>query len=303
MKLRSCWLLLVAALPLVSLQTSCGDSERSAQEISATGTLRLRLTGQSETGHTYRLRDADLEITGTSSVTLHSEDDPDAESLRHDLPAGAYEILLEDGWFLERQDDEGTFVPVEAVLMSENPTPFEIVAEETTKVQYSFLVGDEIVDLGDGTLEVTMSIEEEECFPGYVWSGDGDVAAGPFTFNAIISGDGNCTRASGRYVDAETGLTIELETIDQAGTDYLGRTGIGGLATLNGEPGYRYGIWLRDNGAPNTELDRFDIHVIVNGAATWDDQIYSSNGCGMFEASCADTGVVLRGDVRIYEPL
>src|SRR6187431_1342727 len=103
MKLRSGWMILVAALPLVSLQTSC--SERSPQETSAAGTLRLRLTGESSAGHTYRLRDA--------------------ESLRHDLPAGEYEILLEAGWFLERQAEDGTFVRVEAVLTSANPAPFE----------------------------------------------------------------------------------------------------------------------------------------------------------------------------------
>ncbi|HEU5074661.1 MAG TPA: hypothetical protein VFU02_10815 [Polyangiaceae bacterium] len=164
MKLHSGWILLAAALPLVSLQVSCGQT--SPQEISDAGRLQLRLTGQSEAGHTYRLRDAELEITGTSNVTLHSEDDPDAESLRHDLPAGAYEILLEDGWFLERQDEDGTFVPVEAVLMSANPAPFEIVAEETTNVQLRFQAGDEIVDLGDGTLEVSIVVEEEECAPG-----------------------------------------------------------------------------------------------------------------------------------------
>ncbi|HEU5074659.1 MAG TPA: hypothetical protein VFU02_10805 [Polyangiaceae bacterium] len=164
MKLRSGWMLLVAALPFVSLETSCGQT--SPQEISDAGTLRLRLTGQSEAGHTYRLRDAELEITGTSSVTLHSEDDPDAESLRHDLPAGAYEILLEDGWFLERQDEDGTFVSVEALLMSANPAPFEIVAQETTNVQLRFQAGDEIVDLGDGTLEVSIAVEEDECAPG-----------------------------------------------------------------------------------------------------------------------------------------
>jgi len=53
MKLRSGWIILVAALPFVSLQTACGESERSAQETSATGTLRLRLTGQSSAGHAY----------------------------------------------------------------------------------------------------------------------------------------------------------------------------------------------------------------------------------------------------------
>ena len=166
MKLRSGWMLLVAALPLVSVQTSC--SEQSPQEISDAGTLQLRLTGQSSAGHTYRLRDADLEITGPTNVTLHSEDDPDAESLRRDLQAGPYEMLLQDGWFLERQDEDGTFVPVEAILMSANPAPFEIVAEETTNVQFKFQAGDEIVDLGDGTLEVSIAVEEEEdeCAPG-----------------------------------------------------------------------------------------------------------------------------------------
>src|SRR5688572_6213675 len=142
MKLSSGWMLLVAALPLVSLQTSC--SQDSPQEISDAGTLRLRLAGQSEAGHTYRLRDADLVITGPTNVTLHSEDDPDAEVLRQDLPAGAYELLLEDGWFLERQDEDGAFVPVEAVLMSANPAPFEIVAQDTVAVTLRFQAGDEI---------------------------------------------------------------------------------------------------------------------------------------------------------------
>jgi len=58
-------------------------------------------------------------------------------------------------------------VRVEAVLTSANPAPFEIVAKETTKVQLRFKAGNEIIDLGDGTLEVSIAVEEEnECALG-----------------------------------------------------------------------------------------------------------------------------------------
>lgn len=164
MKLRSGWMLLAAALPLVSMQMSCGQSsESSPQEVSAAGTLRVRLTGESAEGHIYRLREADLEITGPTNVTLHTEDDPDAEVLRHDLQVGAYELLLKDGWFLEKQTDDGTFVPVEAVLTSQNPAPFATAAQETTGVTLRFRAGQEIIELEDGELEVYIEVEEEQC--------------------------------------------------------------------------------------------------------------------------------------------
>jgi hypothetical protein len=131
-------------------------------------------------------------------------------------------------------------------------------------------------------------------------SGAGAVDAGEFQFDMLMSGDGKTTVAAGKFV-ATNGMTIRLVTFDQAGTDYLGRTGVGGLATIDGVDGYRYAIFVRDNDSPGAGIDQFDLHVIENGAPTWDDQIYSSNGCGVWEESCADSDNTLtRGDIRIH---
>jgi hypothetical protein len=129
-------------------------------------------------------------------------------------------------------------------------------------------------------------------------SGAGAVSAGEFQFDMLMSGDGNTTNAAGKFVDAASGMTIRFVTFDQAGYDYLGRTGLGGLATIDGVSGFRYAIFVRDNDDPGAGVDQFDLHVIENGAPSWDDQVYSSNGCGVWDETCADhDNVLTRGDV------
>ena len=159
MKAFSLWMILAATLPLAAVSTSCGDS--SSQEASALGNLQLRLLGHSSSGLAYRLRQATFEITGTSTATLSSETDRDAESLVEELPVGPYEVSLSTGWFLEKQASDGTFERVKAVLTSANPTQFSIAEQQTTKVQFAFKAGDDVIEVGDGQLEIGIVIVDQ----------------------------------------------------------------------------------------------------------------------------------------------
>src|SRR5262245_25516461 len=63
----------------------------------AEGTLSMLLSTDVN-GATYRLRDAQFEISGPESLTLSSEDSPDPMSIEQILAAGDYSVSLADGW-------------------------------------------------------------------------------------------------------------------------------------------------------------------------------------------------------------
>ena len=73
----------MAGLPLV---TGCSQSDGQGEQEQA-GTLSLNLTGTSSLGARYRLSDGSFAVSGPKSVTLSTETDPDATSIRTELPA------------------------------------------------------------------------------------------------------------------------------------------------------------------------------------------------------------------------
>lgn len=114
----------------------CGGAPTSD---SASGSVSLAL-GVEVGGIQYRLREAVFDVEGPASLTLTTEDDPDATVLHAELPAGSYSVTLQEGWRLER-GTEGEFQTVEAQLLTENPLPFFIQAGVPTSARFRFASG------------------------------------------------------------------------------------------------------------------------------------------------------------------
>lgn len=73
---------------------------------------------------------------------------------------------------LERQVN-GSWETVSATLTSENPLALEITDETTTTVQFTFSAQGDVISLGEGTLNVTIGVDDLVCEPGTA-SCDGD---------------------------------------------------------------------------------------------------------------------------------
>ena len=123
------------------------------------GTLAMALTAQTN-GTTYRLRNGMLQITGPTDLTVSTETDPNLSVLATTLGTGNYSIELLDGWALEQLDSSGVGTTVEASLISSPVVNFEILANSTTSVLYQFQTNGVIVEIGTGTLSVSIDVVE-----------------------------------------------------------------------------------------------------------------------------------------------
>ena len=128
------------------------SSDDAATEARAAGSIDLALTGVSGSGQTYRLRQGEIAITGTSTAAVSTEDHLDESRVSLELPAGGYLAALAEGWHLERLGADGTWSEIRAVLTSVNPLPFTVVDQGVTDVTLTFRAGDEVVELGNGRI-------------------------------------------------------------------------------------------------------------------------------------------------------
>ncbi len=126
-----------------------------------TGRADLTLTGTSASGITYRLRDAELTITGDiPPIVFFTEDDPDRTLITQQLDAGDYSLKLTPGWRLERLGVGGPQTVV-ATLLSPDPQPFTIVANTFTPVVLRFSTNGEVVVLDRGTIGITIDVQDQ----------------------------------------------------------------------------------------------------------------------------------------------
>jgi hypothetical protein len=131
-----------------------------------TGTVAVSLTGHAPSGTTYRLRQAEIIITGPGATRVfHTEDDPDRTALSTPLPPGAYTLAIPVGWSLDRERADGTFEIVPATLGSPNPAPFTITPGAATRVTLRFLTEGVEVVLDDGHLDVDLEVVEVDAAP------------------------------------------------------------------------------------------------------------------------------------------
>jgi hypothetical protein len=169
-----------------------GDETRPAD----VGAVALKLTANAG-GHTYRLRHAHFQLS--TGAMFDGDTLADAENLRVQLPAGSYSIALQAGWTLQRLD-AGSYVDVEATLVSPATVPFEITPNATTQVSYRLSTSGTIVVVGEGTLDVGISVTEGACT---VLGSAGQCAAGQWCAPTGDSlSNGQCTTPGTIPVDS-----------------------------------------------------------------------------------------------------
>ena len=122
------------------------------------GQMSFALTAEAQ-GSQYALRDAQFSVSGPESLILNTNDTPDATTLLQELESGEYTIELLSGYRLVEILPDGE-LEVEAVLETTNPQQLLITPNQTTPVSYLFRTPAEAIPFGDGTLEVTVSVEQ-----------------------------------------------------------------------------------------------------------------------------------------------
>jgi hypothetical protein len=154
----------------------CASEPAAEKEVEA-GNIDLALTATSTSGIVYRLRDAQISITGAAITSVLTEDFIDQSEVELELPAGGYLAALSAGWRLERLVD-GVFEDVRAVLVSTNPLPFTVTDQETTDVRLTFRAGDDVVELGNGRVRIGVDVIDGDAPPSSVCDDACAVAAG-----------------------------------------------------------------------------------------------------------------------------
>jgi len=146
--------ILAATAVVASLSTACTDA-------GDVGGVELALTGQSPSGVTYRLRDAQIDLAGSGvAVSFSTETDPTRTALTARVASGPYTLDLHPGWRLERIAADGTATNVDATLLSANPQSLEVVAGAVTNAALRFRAAGEDVAMGDGDVVVTIDVED-----------------------------------------------------------------------------------------------------------------------------------------------
>jgi hypothetical protein len=160
-----------------------------------TGSVEVSLTGHGRSGTAYRLRQAELVITGGAERVFRTEDNPDLTRISAQLAPGPYALRVADGWFLERGAVDGTFAPISAVLTSPNPAAFTITEGGETRVTLRFLAGADDVPLDDGALGIDIEIDEVDAAvpdaaidaaPDAAIDAGLPVGLGPWTGNDVV---------------------------------------------------------------------------------------------------------------------
>jgi len=132
-------------MPLFACTDHLAGSDGTFAEPDLSGSLRIPLTAEDESGTVYRLRNVDLEVTGSALLAMSDRDGVRAhESLITPLPAGEYTVFLRPGWRLMARDAEGHESAADAELLSTNPL--------TVRVN----------ELGDETLGLVFKHEDKQ---------------------------------------------------------------------------------------------------------------------------------------------
>ena len=148
----------LAALLFTTTPAGCGSEGPAPEPDGPVGTVALPLLTQTN-GHTYRLRNPFVLISGPTFTQLF-DDDPDETALSATLSTGTYTAFLLNGWTLERDDGTGNFAPVVATLASSSSVGFTIFNGTTSTISFAFQTDGVIVTVGSGALRVTATVDE-----------------------------------------------------------------------------------------------------------------------------------------------
>ena len=169
--LHRCKAIWFASFMLLPAALSCSDRDvvRSVTPATDSARLVLAFTGVSPAGVTYRLSGV-FTVRGLGSsflATLSTEDDAGAASIELDVPAGAYQVLLEPGFQVRRTGSTTGSAPepvqlVNATLVSPNPLRIVVASGESEAVAFRFRVGEDEFDTRSGSIAIVALFDEAE---------------------------------------------------------------------------------------------------------------------------------------------
>lgn len=139
----------VFAMLLLAALTACSsefaDSDALFRVADTSGSIEVPLLGTDAAGHTYQLRGATFEVSGTAMVTLSTS--PAARSLATPLPMGRYQLYLRPGYQVVEVTEKGQH-PIPARLSSKNPVPFQVEPRASGRLKLAFRHGDVSIAFG-----------------------------------------------------------------------------------------------------------------------------------------------------------
>ena len=153
---------------LVSGLSACGSDGANKPEM---GTLKVPLSTQGPSGTTYRLRDAVFEINNQyygyageggeapATITVSSEDDPDAAAISVSVERGYSYVRLRPGWRLEKVEG-GSASDVQATLLSNDTQWVYVSPHSTSWVTYQFGLGERSIWF-NGELNIQVEVYEK----------------------------------------------------------------------------------------------------------------------------------------------
>jgi len=145
------------ALSSAGLLVGCSAQDESAEASVQSGSLELPLVS-SAGGHTYRLYSGYLYTYGPSYYGYGTDLSVDAPSVSLALGTGHYTAYLSNP-ALARDDGTGTFVPVQATLVT-NGVGFDIYDGTTSTIAFEFQTDGALVRIGAGALNVRVDVSE-----------------------------------------------------------------------------------------------------------------------------------------------
>ncbi len=150
---------------------ACGPEVTSETEESF-GKTRIPLQTTSSKGIVYRLQPAGFTIQSTDDPALPPDtyNAPTTEdTFTADLPIGNYNVTLDEGWRLRRRvvANDGTvtysvLAIEDTLLLSDQTQPVAIVEQEVSSMVFAFKVGDDLIQFGEGRLEVDITVDDSE---------------------------------------------------------------------------------------------------------------------------------------------
>jgi hypothetical protein len=148
------WLSVFAVVPS-ALASACAVNSGTDEAPAAAGTLELPLVSSVD-DHTYWLTGA-MYVSGPSWGYFDLSSDSPVLSVP--LSTGDYAAQLYS-WTLLRDDGSGTFIPVTASLISGSYVPFSIYHGAKTTLTFEFETDGVVVQVGAGTLDVRVDVNE-----------------------------------------------------------------------------------------------------------------------------------------------
>jgi hypothetical protein len=157
------------------------------------GNLGMSLRTFGSDGSTFRLRNAEFEVTsenyywdyygtsvdggaGPATQVASSEDDLNASSINLSLEQGYYYVNLRPGWHMEKVAADGTATTVDAQLLNGNFQYLYVYPHGTSWVGYNFGIGSRSLWFnGEAQISITV-YENPDDYYGYP-SVDGGVTA------------------------------------------------------------------------------------------------------------------------------